>query len=157
MSTPEKSFRETELSIIRKHGSALFLPVLLLGLVAALFFFLDSRFKLSWQHQTALSVALVFGLIFWLLPSIRYFGNRYVLTSNRIVIYSGLAGRESDQASWSEINGVSVSKSFLSFSGDIHLHREFGQDLVLAKVGRAKKLSKAIEAHLVARSKTKAS
>jgi hypothetical protein len=72
------------------------------------------------------------------------------------VVYGGLVGRESDQASWNEINGVSVSKSFLSLAGNIHLHREFGADLVLTKVGSAKKIGKAIEAHLASRNKTKA-
>jgi uncharacterized membrane protein YdbT with pleckstrin-like domain len=156
VSTPQKSFSETELSTIRQHGSALVFPVLSLGLIAALFFFVDPRVTLPWQHQTALAVCLVLVLIFWLLPSVRYFSNRYVLTSNRIVVYSGLVGRESDQASWNEINGVSVSKSFLSLAGNIHLHREFGADLVLTKVGSAKKIGKAIEAHLATRNKTKA-
>ncbi|MEI8231376.1 MAG: PH domain-containing protein [Actinomycetes bacterium] len=153
MSTAENSFSEKELASLRRHGSALVIPVLLLGVIAGLFFFLDSRSILSWQHQTVLALALVFGLIFWLLPSVRYFTNRYVISSNRIVVHRGLTGREADKASWNEINGVSVSKSFLAVSGDIHLHREFGQDLVLTNVGNSKKLIRVIEAHLASRAK----
>lgn len=155
MNTTENSASEKELTSLRRHGSALVIPVLLLGVIASLFFFLDSRSTLPWQHQTVLAVALLCGLIFWLLPSVRYFTNRYVLSSNRIVIYRGLTGKEADQASWNEINGVSVSKSLMSVSGNIHLHREFGQDLVLTNVASSKKICRAIEAHLALRAKTK--
>lgn len=155
MNTTDQSFSENELAALRRHGSALILPVLSLGIVATLFFFLDSRSKEPLQHQAALAAALICGLLFWLLPSIRFFTNRYSISSNRIVIHTGLTGKEADQASWNEINGVSVSKRFLSLSGDIHLHREFGQDLVLRKVSSAKKLGRVIEAHLASRAKTR--
>lgn len=155
MSTAENFFSEKELASLRRHGSDLVVPVLLLGVIAGLFFFLDSRSTLSWQHQTVLALSLLCGIIFWLLPSVRYFTNRYVISSNRIAIYRGLTGREADQASWNEINGVSVSKSFMSVSGDIHLHREFGQDLVLTNVGNSKKLIRVIDAHLASRAKTR--
>lgn len=156
VSSAENTFSEKELASLRKHGSALVIPVLLLGVISGLFFFLDSRSTLSWQHQTVLAVALTLGLIFWLLPSVRYFTNRYFISSNRIVIHAGLTGKEADQASWNEINGVSISKAFLAVSGDIHLHREFGQDLVLKNVGNSKKLIRVIEAHLASRAKARA-
>ena len=92
-------------------------------------------------------------LFLWLIPSVRYFTNRYVISSNRIVVYRGLTSKVSDQVSWSEISGVSVSKSLLSLSGDIQIHREFGQDLVLKRVSKAKKLVKEIERYLVSRTK----
>lgn len=146
---------ENELTALRRHGSALIFPVLILGIDSALFFFLDSRSTESWQHQAVLGVALICGFVFWLLPSVRYFTNRYSISSNRVVIHGGLTGKELAQASWNEINGVSVSKNLIALSGDIHLHREFGQDLVLRKVASAKKLGRVIEAHLASRSKTR--
>ena len=76
-----------------------------------------------------------------------------MISSNRIAVYRGLTNKVSDQVSWSEISGVSVSKSLLSLSGDIQIHREFGQDLVLKRVSKAKKLVKEIERYLVSRSK----
>jgi hypothetical protein len=155
VNTAGQPFSENELTALRRHGSALIFPVLSLGIDSALFFFLDSRSTEPWQHQAVLAVALICGVVFWLLPSVRYFTTRYSISSNRIVLHEGLTGKESDQASWNEINGVSVSKNFLAFSGDIHLHREFGQDLVLRKVASAKKLSRVIEAHLASRSKTR--
>jgi hypothetical protein len=129
--------------------------VLLLGLFAALFFFLDPRLSEAWQHQTLLGLVLVAVLFLWLIPSVRYFTNRYVISSNRIVVYRGLTSKVSDQVSWSEIAGVSVAKSILSLSGDIQIHREFGQDLVLKRVAKAKKLVKEIERYLVSRSERK--
>ena len=153
MSTTESTLSETEFATLRRHGSALVLPVLLLGLFAALFFFLDPRLPEAWQHQALLGFVLVAVLFLWLIPSVRYFTNRYVISSNRIVVYRGLTSKVSDQVSWSEISGVSVSKSFLSLSGDVQIHREFGQDLVLKRVSKAKKLVKKIERYLVSRSK----
>jgi membrane protein YdbS with pleckstrin-like domain len=155
VSTLQQSFGEQDLVTLRRHGSALVLPVLSLGLIAALFFFLDTRASESWQHQSLLGAALVLGLVFWLIPSIRYFSNRYVISTNRVVIHRGITGKSVDQVSWNEINGVSVTKGFLSLGGDIQLHREFGQDLVIAKVPKAKKLSRELEQYLASRSRTK--
>lgn len=155
MSTTESTFGETEFASLRRHGSDLVLPVLLLGLLAALFFFLDPRLPEAWHHQALLGFVLVAVFIFWLVPSVRYFTNRYVISSNRIVVFRGLSSKVLDQVSWSEISGISVSKSFLSLAGDIQIHREFGQDLVLKRVSRAKKLAKEIERYLVSRSKNR--
>ena len=155
MSTTESTFGETEFASLRRHGSALVLPVLLLGLLAALFFFLDPRLPEAWHHQALLGFVLVAVFIFWLVPSVRYFTNRYVISSNRIVVFRGLSSKVLDQVSWSEISSISVSKSFFSLSGDVQIHREFGQDLVLKRVSKAKKLAKEIERFLVSRSKNR--
>ena len=147
------TFSETEYATIRRHGVSLAFPVLSLGFVSALFLFFDPRVTESWQHQALLGLATLLAIIFWLIPSIRIFATRYVISSNRIVIRRGLNSKEVDQVSWNEINGVSVTKGLLSAAGDIHLHREFGQDLVLLKVAKAKKLSRELEQFLLARSK----
>lgn len=131
------------------------LPVVLLGVFSALFFFLDPRLSESWQHQTLLGIVLVATLIFWLAPSVRHFSNRYLISSNRIVVIRGLTSKITDQVNWSEISGISVSRSFLSPAGDIQIHREFGQDLVLLKVSKAKKLAKEIERYHVSKNKRK--
>ena len=149
MSAP--NYQEQELVFIRKHGSALVLPVLILGLDAALFFLVDWRLTDQLQHQLFLSAVLLIGLLFWLLPAIRFFTNRTEITSNRIIIHRGLTGNKTEEVSWGEITGVSISRGFGSWikgAGDIHLHREFGQDAILHSVPRAKKLSREFETYL---------
>ncbi len=148
------SFYEQELAVVRKHGSVLFFPVILLGLVASVFFFVDSKASQSWQHQALLAFVLLFALIFWLLPSIRFFTNKYELSSNRVVAHRGLTGNRIEEASWGELTGVSVTKTFglwIRGAGDIHLHREFGADLVLNGVPKAKRLARDIESFMTKR------
>lgn len=152
----ESSFSEQELVFIRKHGSALALPVLILGLDAALFFFVDWRLTDQLHHQLFLSGVLLIALLFWLLPAIRFFTNRIEITSNRVIIHRGITGNKTEEVAWGEITGVSISRGFGSWlkgAGDIHLHREFGQDAILRRVPRAKKLTREIEGYLAGRSK----
>jgi prepilin signal peptidase PulO-like enzyme (type II secretory pathway) len=152
----QTSFSELELVFIRKHGSALVLPVLILGLDAALFFFVDGRLSEQLHHQLLLSGVLLIALLFWLLPAIRFFTNRIEITSNRVIIHRGLTGNKTEEVPWGEITGVSISRGFGSWikgAGDIHLHREFGQDAILHCVPRAKKLSREFESYLSSRAK----
>lgn len=134
--------------LLRRHGSALSFSVVVLFLDAALYFFIDGRLTETWQHQALLALVLVLGLLFWFIPSLKFFTNRYELTSTRAVVHSGLFGTKTDEVPWGEITGVSISRgvtSWLQGAGDVRLHREFGQDLVLKRVPRARKLSKEIE------------
>jgi len=156
VSTIEESFQEQNFVLLRKHGSALIIPVFLLFLDAAVFFFVDWRMNETWQHQTLLGLVIVFGLLFWFLPSVRFFSNRYELTSTRVVIHSGIFGTRVEEVPWGEITGVSVTRGIFAWfqrAGDLHLHREFGKDVVLKRVPRAKKLAKDFESYLASRSR----
>lgn len=142
------NFAEQTFATVRRHGSVLLFPVVFLGVIAAGFFFLDPKLTEVWQHQALLLTVLVLAILFWLLPSIRFFTNRYEISSNRIVVHKGITGNKTEQAAWGELTGVSVSRGFgmwVRGAGDIHLHREFGVDLVLSKVPRAKKLAREFE------------
>jgi len=148
------SFSETEFAQIRKHGSALVWPILLLGLIGAGFFFIDPKLTEVWQHQVLLVIALLLGLLFWLIPSIRYFTNRYEITSNRVVVHLGLTGSKTEEVSWGEVSGVSLSRGLLNWfrgAGNVILHRELGQDLVLRQAPKAKRLARDIEAFMAQR------
>ena len=151
MSSPTNSFAELGYAVVRRHGSVLAFPVIMLGALVASFFLIDPILTETWQHQALLIGVIVLAIIFWLLPSIRFFTNRYEITSNRVIVHTGLAGGKLDQAAWGELSGVSVTRGFamwLRGAGDIHLHREFGVDLVLSKVPRAKKLAREFENYL---------
>ncbi len=148
------TFTETEYAVIRRHGSVLVLPVIALGLIGAGFFFIDPKLTQMWQHQTLLGFCLVLGLFFWLFPSLRYFTNRYEITSNRVVIHQGLTGTKTEEIPWGEITGVSMSRGMLNWfrgSGQIKLHREIGPDLILKEVPKAKRLVRDLESFLVQR------
>ena len=149
-------FFEQEFATIRRHGSALIIPVLVLAMDAFLFLFIDWRLTETWQHQLLLGVVLLVGMLFWLIPSLRYFTNRIEITSNRIVIHTGIIGTRTQEVPWGELTGASVTRSFGSWlrgAGDVRLHREFGQDLILPSVPRAKRLAREIEKHLAGNSR----
>ena len=79
------------------------------------------------------------------------------MTSTRVVAHSGLFGTKTEEVAWGEVTGVSISRgvsAWLQGAGDVRLHREFGQDLVLTRVPRAKKLAKEIEEFLAKRYRT---
>jgi uncharacterized membrane protein YdbT with pleckstrin-like domain len=104
-----------------------------------------------------LGAVLVVGLLLWFIPSLRFFTNRYELTSTRAVVHSGLFGTKTEEVPWGEVTGVSISRgvsAWLQGAGDVRLHREFGQDIVLKRVPKAKKLSREIEQFLGKRSKS---
>lgn len=154
MTIPQNTFAEEEYAVLRRHGSVLFLPVVILGALAALFFFLEPKLEQSWQHQVLLGGVLLLAFLFWLLPSIRFFTNRYEITSNRVIVHRGLTGSRVEEAAWGELTGVSISRGFglwIRGAGDIRLHREFGVDLVLKHVPRAKRLTREFETFMTMR------
>ena len=150
-SVSSQTFTETELVVIRRHGSVLILPVIILGLIGASFFFFEPKLSEVWQRQTLLILSLVLGLFFWLFPSLRYFTNRYEITSNRVVRHTGLTGSKTQEAAWGEISGVSLNRGLLNWlrgSGDVRLHRTAGSDLVLGEVPKATRLVKELESYI---------
>ncbi len=155
MST-NQSFEEQNYVVLRRHGAALVFPIIGLSLVGALYFFVDWRLEEPWQHQAFLAAILLLGLFFWFIPSLKFFTNRYELTSTRAVVHSGLFGTKTEEVPWGEVTGVSISRgvsAWLQGAGDIRLHREFGQDVFLRRVPRAKKLSKEMELFLSKRAR----
>lgn len=156
MSTSQ-SFEEQSFVILRRHGSALIYPIVFLLVDAGLYFFIEWRLNELWQRQILLGVVLLLGLFLWFIPSLRFFTNRYELTSTRAVVHSGLFGTKTEEVPWGEVTGVSISRgvsAWLQGAGDIRLNREFGQDVVLKRVPKAKKLSREIEQFLAKRSRS---
>lgn len=138
--------------MIRRHGSALVFPVVASLLISFLYFFVDSWLSEPWQHQALLATAIILGLFFWLIPSVKFFTNRYSLTPNDLTLHSGLFGTKKEILGWNEITAANVTRgvtAWLQGAGDIRLQREFGQDIILKRVPRAKKLLKELEQHLV--------
>ena len=105
-----QSFEEQSFVLLRRHGAALIYPVVFLFLDGALFFFVDSKLTEIWQHQVLLGLVLLIGLLLWFIPSLKFFTNRYELTSTRVVAHSGLFGTKTEEAAWGEVTGVSISR-----------------------------------------------
>ncbi len=155
MSETQNQFGETRLALLRKHGSVLLMPTLILLIVSCLVTFSLPKLSEPWQQQLLLISGALGALLFWLVPSIRFLSNRFELTSNRVVIRTGLFGTKSDQVAWGELSGVSVQRGFglwLKGAGNVHLHRTTGEDLVLPHVPKAKRLAREIESYLSQRS-----
>ncbi len=149
-----QTFTEQKYAVLRKSGTALVLPWLSLMAISGLTFFFYGRLTEVLHQQILFASAGVLALVLWLLPSLRFLTNRYEITSNRVVARSGFLGRKQSSVSWGEITGVSLTRGFLGLftrSGNIHLHREFGVDLVLARVPKAKTLSRELERFLMMR------
>ena len=156
VSTSQSAFEELSFVLLRRHASALVYPIVFLFVDAAIYVFVDWRLTEPWQHQAFLGLVLLIGLFLWFIPSLKFFTNRYELTSTRAIIHSGLFGTKTEEVPWGEVTGVSVSRGITGWfqgAGDVRLHREFGQDLILTRVPRAKKLSKEIEQFLSQRSR----
>jgi len=71
-----------------------------------------------------------------------------------VVIHKGLSGSKTEEVSWGEITGVSLSRGMLNWlrgSGNVKIHRENGTDLVLKEVPKAKRLVRDLESYLVQR------
>jgi hypothetical protein len=150
-----QSFEEQKFVVVRRHGSALILPTVILFIVGFLYFFVEWRLPEAWQRQAFLALCIIISLVFWLVPSIKFFTNRYELTSTRAIVRSGLFGTKREEAAWGEVTGVSVSRGIAAWiqgAGDIRLNREYGQDLILRRTPKVKKLSKEIEQFLGKRS-----
>ncbi|MEY4655732.1 MAG: hypothetical protein RL523_1131 [Actinomycetota bacterium] len=154
MNTVNSNFAEEQYAIVRSSSGLLLLPLILLAVSSALYIFLSSRFTEALQQQILL-VGIASGVFFfWLIPSLRYLSNRSVLSSNRVVVRTGLFGTKQQTASWGEFTGVSLQRGFfarLNRAGNIHLHREFGVDLVIPRVPNAKKLTRELERFLASR------
>lgn len=145
------NFADEQYAVVRSSSGLLVLPLLALAISAALYIFLSSRFTEILQQQILLAVSAALVLFFWLIPSLRYLTNRTVLSRNRIVIRTGVFGSKQQTGAWGEFTGVSLQRGFfarLLKVGNIHLHREFGVDLVIPRVPNAKRLTKELERFL---------
>ncbi len=150
-----QSFEEQKFVVVRSHGSTLLFPVVFVFGVGLLYFFVEWRLPEQWQKQALIGVCITAVIFLWLIPSIRFFTNRCEITSTRAVVRSGIFGTKTEEVPWGEVTGVSISRgvtAWLQGAGDIRLNREFGQDLVLKRVPKAKKLAKEIEQFLSKRS-----
>ena len=149
-----QNFAEVKYTVLRPTSALLFIPLLVLALSSALLVFLLSRFTQVLEQQVILISFGILVFFFWLLPSISYLTKRITVTSNRVEIRSGLFGTKKVSGAWGEFTGVSLQRGFWARfikAGDIHLHREFGTDLVISRIPQAKKLTKEFERFLASR------
>jgi uncharacterized membrane protein YdbT with pleckstrin-like domain len=150
-----ENFSDEKLATVRSNSTLLVVPLFVLGVSSALFIFLTARFTEVLQQQIILAVSALVVLFFWLFPSLRYLTNRTTLTRNRVLVRTGIFGTKQQSAAWGEFTGVSLQRGFfarLMRAGNIHLHREFGVDLIIPRVPNAKKLTKELERFLATRS-----
>lgn len=145
------SFADERYAVVRSGSGLLIFPLMVLAATSALYIFLSARFSEALQEQILLGCCVSVIFFFWFLPSLRYLTNRSVLSSNQVVVRTGIFGTKLERAAWGEFTGVSLKRGFFAWlnrAGNIHLHREFGVDLVIPRVPRAKKLTRELEQFL---------
>ena len=102
---------EREIRLARLRGSSLrlALPVLFLAALAAAVTFLVPRFNLGWQLNTLYAVAGILAVFLWLIPALRFFGSSVEVTTVRLSIRSGVAGRIRQSVALEDIKGLERS------------------------------------------------
>lgn len=132
----ETVLEETVVARLRPHARALFWPtVVLLAVVGALGFF-SNTFREPWQNTTMLVAAGVVALVGWLAPLLRWASRSYTITTNRVVVSSGLLGRSRHEVLMSRVTDVSVERRGLQAvfrSGNVVING----DIVLSDVPSA--------------------
>lgn len=133
---------ESEALILRSYrsGLRLWLPNFVLFMVAAAIGLSAGKLSQSWQIYTLWSIAGALTFFFWLVPVLRYLGNRVELTTVRLVYRSGLFGARSGEIALARISSVTVTKA------GIEIMDSDGISVTLAGYGRPKQLAAKINA-----------
>lgn len=136
----------SEVLILRSYRSAmkLVLPNLALFLAAAAIGFSAGKLNDSWQIYILWGVAGAFVFSFWLIPVISYLGNRFELTSSRLITRAGLFGSQSQEVSLAEVADVVLTKRVITVTS------RDGSTIVLTGYPRPKNLVRQINAHRLA-------
>jgi uncharacterized membrane protein YdbT with pleckstrin-like domain len=131
---------ETVVARLRPHGRALFWPTLALFVLAAAAGYVIGRFPLPWENLAATGLAALLALLLWLVPTIRWFGRNYTITTRRVILRSGAATRVRQELLHSRAYDVTVTKRGLQpifGSGDIRINAGLEHSVLLRDVPRA--------------------
>ncbi|WGD38048.1 PH domain-containing protein [Lysinibacter sp. HNR] len=123
---------EIVLARLRRHGRRLFLPAIVLLVVAPLAGFYGSWFREQWQQLSVLGGAALVILLLCLLPYLAWLGTTFTITTKRIIIRHGVIVRSRSEVSLGRIREVQLRSNAIQRlyrSGTIHL--AVGSDSVL--------------------------
>lgn len=107
---------------LRPHGRALFWPSMMLIVAAGATSYFAGSFELPWQNLAVLGAGFVLITLLWFIPLMAWLGTRYVVTTRRLIIRTGLVVRIRQELLHSRGYDVTVRKNaFQSLwgSGDV--------------------------------------
>ncbi|NYF11568.1 putative membrane protein YdbT with pleckstrin-like domain [Leifsonia sp. AK011] len=133
---------------LRSHGRALFWPTLLLLLVSGGIGFGYGRLPEEWQNLAILGAAALIVLVGCVGPWVRWMARTITITSERIILRSGVLVRERQEVRHSRIEEVAVRRSGLQLvfaTGDVLLHTGASRPVVLRDVSSPKLVAEAID------------
>ena len=125
---------------LRPHARALFWPsVVLVGAVGGMAYF-GGQFRERWQDILVLGVGAALILFLWLLPLLSWLGRRYIITTRRVILRSGLFVRTRQELLHSRGYDVTVRQNGLQAlfgSGDVFINTGQERPVLLRDVPRA--------------------
>lgn len=114
MAYPRKLLGEGETVVLdlHPHWKVMFLPVLeLLGVLALAGFLLAQDFGTT-SNWVIVGVGLLLVVLFFLVPLLKWRTTHFVVTSERVVMRSGVLGRQGRDIPLTRINDVSFHHTF---------------------------------------------
>ena len=133
----EGQVSETVVARLRPHARALFWPSLfLIGLCGGTTYF-ATVVPEPWQETAVLASGAALAVLFWLVPLLSWLGQRYTITTRRLVIRSGLVVRRRQEILHSRSYDLVVRQNALQSlfrSGDVHINTGLEHPVVLHDV-----------------------
>lgn len=127
---------------LRPHGRVLVVPTAALLVLVALAGWAANALQPDWARGAALVVVALLVVLLWLVPTLRWAGRRYVVTTRRVVVRTGLLVSTRREVAHARVMDVVLRRGALQAlarSGDVHLVVGQGRPpLVLADVPAAR-------------------
>lgn len=133
---------------LRSHGRALFWPTVLLLVVSGGVGFGYGRLPEEWQNLAILGAAALIVLVGCVGPYVRWMARTITITSERVVLRSGVLVRERREVRNSRIEEVTVRRRGLQLlfaTGDVLLDTGASRPVVLRDVSSPKLVAEAID------------
>lgn len=128
--------RDPVVARLRPHGRRMLWPTVLLVLLAGGGAAAASALPEPW-NLVAVGGAALLALVGWWAPFVRWRGTRYLVTTRKAMVVTGVLTRSRQELPLASCGDVTVSRGMLqrlAGSGDVRLAASGGQELVLRDV-----------------------
>ena len=131
---------EAVVAQLRPHLRSMFWPTVLLLAIAGAYGFFGGGLREEWQQVAAASAAALLALVVWLVPLWRWASHRYTITTQRVIVRSGILVRSRQELALAVCHDVTLRRTALQSifrSGDLSLNTGGEHPLVLVDVPSA--------------------
>lgn len=125
---------------LRPHARVMVLPSIVLVAGAGALAFFANVFAEPWQNTVLLVVGVAALALIWLVPLLRWLGQRYTITSRRVVMRGGLSTRTRQELLHSRGYDITVRQGALQSmfgSGDVLINTGLEHPVVLRDIPHA--------------------